>query len=156
MTSNDSGDNKKSSTLSQIVSTIVITLCVGGTSPWWFNKIFSTTDVSDTPQVSRSYFIGRWEVQQSFNQTNGETVSGENVVDYFENGRFEGKGTIFRNNQGNKNYSSGHWEFEKLSDKTFRLKLNYDNGIQWQGSFKMIDQNRIQNIDLNYIVDRIN
>jgi hypothetical protein len=52
--SNDnSGDEKKSSLLSKIIPTVVITILVGGTSPWWYNEFFKKTP-TPTPSPSPS------------------------------------------------------------------------------------------------------
>jgi hypothetical protein len=82
-------------------------------------------------------------------------MSGENVVDYYRNGRFEGRSIAGSGNQGLKKLESGKWELDKLSDRTFRLTLMNDDGTRWTGKFKILDQNHIQNIDENYVAERV-
>ncbi|MGA2371263.1 MAG: hypothetical protein ACLPPV_24765 [Candidatus Korobacteraceae bacterium] len=78
-------------------------------------------------------------------------------MDYFDNGRFEGvELDVMQGNQGRKINKSGKWEFEKLSDQTFRLTLRNDDGTVWTGKFKVLDQNHIHNIDMNYVAERVN
>jgi hypothetical protein len=43
-------DAKKSGMLAQITVAVVIALCVGGSSPWWFKELFSTQK-PDAPTV---------------------------------------------------------------------------------------------------------
>ena len=47
-------DTKKSGILGQIISTVVIALLVGGTSPWWWDKLFSGEGGSDTSNTGTS------------------------------------------------------------------------------------------------------
>jgi len=153
--------------VSLIVAPVVIAALVGGTAPWWFNAFFKPKPPSSSPEApvsqpaaisnppepapvaSDDFFVGRWRVDQEIG-----TVSGENVVDYYRNGRFEGRSIAGSGNQGQKKLESGKWELEKLSDRTFRLTLMNDDGTHWTGKFKILDQNHIQNIDENYVAER--
>ncbi len=101
------------------------------------------------PKPSRSFFIGQWQVHQVFGQ-----VSGGTLIDYLENGRFIGEQTTFIGGIVQKVHISGVWVFQRLSDETFYLELYFDTGRRWQGRFKIIDQNRIHNIDQNYVAIR--
>jgi hypothetical protein len=163
------GDEKKSPLFSQIITSVAIAILVGGTSPWWFNEFFnkpapkpSPTEITanhqeptvnpqqSAPVASSDFFVGRWRVDQVVG-----SVSGGNVVDYFKNGRFEGQQLMVSGNMGQKIGESGVWEVEKLSNQSFRLKLVFDNGTQWTGKFRIIDQNHIHNVDENYVAERV-
>jgi hypothetical protein len=161
--SNDGEEKKEGGLIGKIALGVLIPLLIGGTVPWWWDKIFPpgptpppTIIVDPSPSsplalVSRNFFIGRWQVQQAFGQ-----ISGQTVIDYFNDGSFESEETQFINGQGQKVKSMGRWEFNELSAQSFSLRLEFNDGRQWQGKFKIIDQNRIQNIDQNYIAIRIN
>jgi hypothetical protein len=130
-------DDKKSNLLAQIVTSVAIAILVGGTSPWWFNAFFSkpatkptppdaTLNRQDpTPVASRDFCVGRWRVDQAMGSFSGGTV-----VDYLSDGRFEGEGTQFVGNQGQKASLSGTWEFEQLSNQTFRLRVRFGDVLQ--------------------------
>ena len=183
MADENKAEGKKSGVLGQILTSVVVAMLVGGTSPWWFNAFFgkstpkpappaatltqeSTTKPPEAapnhpevpvksqnvaPVASRDYFLGRWRVEQSF-----DWASGTNEVDYFDNGRFEGvELDVLQGNQGRKIHHSGKWEFEKLSDQTFRLTLRNDDGTVWTGKFRVLDQNHIHNTDMNYVAERV-
>jgi len=48
--SNDNGsDEKKSSLLSKIIPTVVITILVGGSAPWWYNEFFKPPTPTPSP-----------------------------------------------------------------------------------------------------------
>jgi TIR domain len=100
--------------------------------------------------ASRDFFLGRWRVDQVFG-----SLSGNTLVDYFSNGRFEGVDMEVSGNQGERVDESGTWEFEGLSTQLFRVKLSFDNGVQWAGKFRIIDRNHIHNIDMNYVAERV-
>jgi hypothetical protein len=105
----------------------------------------------DAAQVaSRDFFLGRWRVDQTIG-----AMSGDTVVDYFSNGKFEGVEMDVYGGQGQRIPSSGTWEFENLSSQVFRVTLRFDNGMQWRGKFKIIDRNHIHNIDTNYVAERV-
>jgi hypothetical protein len=50
-------DAKKSGMLAQIAVAVVIALCVGGSSPWWFKEIFSPAK-PDPPKVEPAQIVG--------------------------------------------------------------------------------------------------
>ena len=152
--------------VSLIVAPVVIAALVGGTAPWWFNAFFkpkppSSSEapvsqpaaISNPPEprivASNEFFLGRWRVDQGL----GRSV--RNVVDYYANGRFEGKQIEVSGNRGIETPGSGTWELVKLSDRTFRLKLVYDVGEPFEGTYKILDRDHIQNIDDNYVAERV-
>lgn len=102
-----------------------------------------------TPELSRDFVIGRWLVEQA----NGD-LGGGTVIDYKKNGTFTGQVTQFVGEVGRRGSTSGNWEFEGMSDNTFQLNLEFNDGRAWTGTFKVIDRNRIHNIDQNYIAVR--
>jgi hypothetical protein len=118
----------------------------------FFSIQFTCSPVDSIPVVSRDFFIGRWQVQQM-----NSMVSGETDINYLEDGTFNGKMSGFVNSQGGQVLTNGTWNFDKLSDNKFRLKLwiNYPQSGQWEGTFKIINRNHIHNIDQNYIAIRV-
>jgi hypothetical protein len=162
--------DKKSSLLGQILIPVVIAVLAGGSSPWWFNAVFNkpapkpdTSNVVVNPQpapappapapapvASREFFIGRWRVDQM-----QDGVHGVNTVDYFDSGRFEGHDLMANGYQGRDVPESGTWMVEKISNQSFRLMTQFDTGLSWRGTFKIIDQDHIQNIDDNYVAERV-
>ncbi len=103
-----------------------------------------------SPVLSRDFFLGRWRVDQVIG-----ALSGNTMVDYYSNGRFEGVEMDVAGNQGQRIGMTGTWEFEPLSNQMFRVTLNMDNGAQWAGKFRVIDQNHIHNLDTNYVAERV-
>lgn len=161
---------EKSSILGKIITPVLIAVLAGGTSPWWLNALrgkheekpvsVAPSVVSQPPAVSqvepattatRDFFVGRWQVNQ-------ETAagSGMNTVDYYDNGKFEGHALVVSGMQGRNIGESGTWQVEILSAQSFRLKLQFDNGTEWTGKFKIIDKDHIHNLDENYIAERVN
>lgn len=47
----------KLGTLKQVVAGLVIALCVGGTSPWWFKELFAANDNSEQPKIESGAVI---------------------------------------------------------------------------------------------------
>lgn len=160
---------KKGSLMGQIIASVAVAILVGGTSPWWFNAFFSKpappsnspdatlshpAAISNPPEpslvASSEFFVGRWRVDEDL----GTSI--RNVVDYYGNGRFEGKQIEVSGDRGKATPESGKWEVDKISDRTFLLKLRYDDATPpWQGTYKIIDRNHIQNIDQNYVAERV-
>jgi hypothetical protein len=108
-----------------------------------------TPEQPSPTEASRDFMIGRWQVEQA----SGE-VSGGSLMDYEENGTFTGSMTVFVNGSGQKQSRTGSWDVQKLSKDTFRLRLEFDDDTTWVGKFKIIDADRIHNIDQNYIAVR--
>jgi len=127
-----------------------ITPRVGGPETNADRKDLPINQQDAAPVVSRDFFLGRWRVDQTIG-----LLSGDNVMDYFSNGRFEGVEQDVYGNQGQRIPSSGTWEIENLSTQVFRLTVRYDNGLERAGKFKIIDRNHIHNIDMNYVAERV-
>ena len=164
------GDPKKGGLLGQIVAAVVIALIAGGTSPWWFNALFSRTNPNSPERVpvfadrmlSRDFMVGRWQGHYS-NETRTSS-SDEATFDLFASGRVEG---TFREN-GSSYQTSGTWDFEKLSEQSFILRLAYSSITDSQNSldiskdsplrikFKVLDQNHIHSIEEkeNFVLER--
>jgi hypothetical protein len=102
------------------------------------------------PEASRSFVVGRWQVQQA-----NAGLEGDTFVDYGEDGRFTGKLDSFRNGNGNRQPVSGMWQFEKLEKDQFRLGVTFDNGQQWKSTFRILDHEHIHNLDENYVAVRV-
>ena len=105
---------------------------------------------TNKPMASRDFIIGRWQVELD----SGE-VSAGTVTNYHADGTFTGLATNFVGGSGEKQRTSGRWKFEKLSSDTFRLTLWHDDESTWLGTFKIIDQDHVHNIDQNYVAVRI-
>ena len=103
-----------------------------------------------TPQATRQFFVGRWQVEQKIGGIEGSTF-----VDYFDDGNFSGREETFQGEQGGRTKVSGTWDFVKLADNQFRLTLHSANGNQWQGTFRIVDHDRIHNMDDNYDAVRV-
>jgi hypothetical protein len=102
------------------------------------------------PEASREFVVGHWQVEQA----NGQ-LSGATSIDYLNDGNFSGTMMAFVGGNGVKQPTSGQWKFEKLSADTFRLRVTFDNHSTWQGTFRIFDQDHIQNIDENYVAVRV-
>lgn len=110
-------------------------------------------DPENRPPIAptREFFIGRWQVEQSLGMAKNATF-----IDYFENGSFSGEEQAFdTEGVGRRVLTEGRWSLTQLSQDKFRLTLDainggYWHGTQWNGNFKVIDHDRIHNIDQNY------
>ena len=101
-------------------------------------------------ELTRGFIIGRWQVDQVFGE-----ISGESLMDYREDGTCNGKVAQFQGDVGKRVPQAGHWKFIKLTKDSFQLEIKFDNGAQWTGTFKILDQDHIHNIDENYVAMRI-
>jgi len=119
----------------------------------WLRKSAVQTGLPARPALvaTRDFFVGRWEVQQKI----PGVVEGGTYTDYFENGMFAGHEDQFVDGQGRRSPIKGTWTFTALSKDEFSLTLNYDNRSPWQGIFRIVDSNRIHNIDINYDAVRV-
>ena len=102
------------------------------------------------PVASRVFVIGRWKVDQAIGQ-----VSGDTTITYGADGTFTGTATQFVGDVGQKQKTRGRWNFEKQTSDTFRLNVQFDDGAAWTGTFKILDQDRIHNVDQNYVAVRM-
>lgn len=98
------------------------------------------------PQPSIDFIAGRWQVKQ---------IRGGSIITYKEDGKFTGQHTSSSNGIVQNQIVQGRWNFEKISNNMFRMILLFDNKSRWVGTFKIIDQNQINNIDENYTAVRI-
>jgi hypothetical protein len=103
--------------------------------------------------ASRDFLVGRWRVDQSVGN-----MSGGSALDYRGDGSWNGTMTSFVGGIGTKVNVSGRWNVDELSDKSFRLNMwfapNQMNMTTWQGRFRILDQDKIQNIEQNYVAER--
>ncbi|HWQ94087.1 MAG TPA: hypothetical protein VN418_01105 [Gammaproteobacteria bacterium] len=105
---------------------------------------------SPTPEATRQFVIGRWQVEQKI-----AGIEGGSFIDYLEDGSFSGRQEAFIEGRGGREQVSGSWDFTKLARDQFRMTLNYDNGNQWRGTFRILGHDRIHNIDENYVAVRV-
>lgn len=112
--------------------------------------ILNQRSSSPIPEATRQFISGRWQVEQKV-----AGIEGGSFVDYSEDGSFSGKQEAFIGGQGTRVQVSGSWNFTKLATDQFRLSLNFDNGNQWQGTFRILSPDRIHNIDENYDAVRV-
>jgi len=103
-----------------------------------------------TPEASREFVIGRWEVEQKIIGTEGGSY-----VDYGEDGKFTGRQEAFVNGQGERRQVNGSWSYAKTAKDQFRLDVMFDNGQQWKGTFRILDHDHIHNLDENYVAIRV-
>jgi hypothetical protein len=102
------------------------------------------------PEVSRDFFVGRWQVDQSYGE-----VSGGAVIDYQADGSLSGSMTQFVGGVGQRVQIGGEWDFQKLSADTFRLDVQLYGQPRWAGTFKVLDRDHVQNLDQNYVSTRV-
>lgn len=119
--------------------------------PGWLEFDFSPKPaaVSPRPVASRDFMLGKWEVEQPM----GGNSSGTSII-YNNDGTLTGWATVFVNNSGRRETWSGTWNFEKLSDDTFRLRATI-NGKAIKATFRIFDHDHIQNVDNNYMAVRV-
>ncbi|MEN6374652.1 MAG: hypothetical protein ABFD75_07725 [Smithella sp.] len=102
------------------------------------------------PEITRQFIAGRWHNEQKI----GDLEAGS-VMTYFEDGTFLGSQESFFKGKGGRTQVKGKWDVTKLAEDKCRIKLNFDDGKQWQGIFKILDHDRAHNIDENYDSVRI-
>ena len=105
---------------------------------------------SETPDASREFFVGRWQVEQQ-----NAVFRGATFMDYFEDGSFSGWEEAFQGGTGRRVDRTGEWKFARLAKDRFRLILKFSNGRQWNGDFTIINHDRIHNINENYDAVRV-
>lgn len=112
--------------------------------------ILNQRSPSPIPEATRQFVVGRWQTEQK-----AVGIEGGSCIDYLEDGTFSGRQQAFKDGKGQRGQVNGSWDFAKLSKDEFRMTLNFDNGNRWQGTFKILGLDRIENIDDNYISVRI-
>lgn len=93
-----------------------------------------------TEESLRDFFLGVWRVDQRGSGT---------LITYYKDGTFQGM-----QYGGGPARTRGRWRLEPIGPNVFQLFLNYDKLPSWRGTFKIIDRDRIHNIDQNYIATR--
>ncbi len=107
--------------------------------------------VVKSPDLLRTFFVGRWAVEQRFGAN-----SGGSVIDYRDDGTFNGEETGFNGGIGMKQPVSGNWSTNSAGDGKFRLSLSFDDGrADFNGTFRIFDHDHIQNVDVNYMASRV-
>jgi len=101
------------------------------------------------PVASRSFVLGRWEVEQ-----NSDPVTAGTSLRYDEDGTLSGHASTFNGGDGRREEWHGTWSFEKINDEEFRLHDDI-NGQHVDARFRIFDMNHIQNEDQNYVAVRI-
>ena len=114
------------------------------------NAFISQESPDKMPEITRDFIIGRWQVEQKVGD-----LEGGSFIDYHQDGSFSGVEQQFFQGQGLRQQIYGQWDFVKLNKEEFRLILLYENGFQVQAMFKIIDSNRVQNIEENYVSVRV-
>jgi hypothetical protein len=103
------------------------------------------------PTATREFIVGRWMVRQQM----PDGSAGESFITYEEDGTFSGDQEWVGAFAGTKATARGEWEVQILGKTRFGLMLYFENGRQSGGTFNIIDNNRIQNTDVNYIANRL-
>ena len=101
-------------------------------------------------EATRDFFLGRWQVERL--TTEMEVAS---LMEYFTDGTFSGKLHQFTKEEGRLIPISGSWTFSKLRKDEFRLALDYTNGAKELLRFRVLDHDRIHNLEYNYVAIRI-
>jgi hypothetical protein len=104
----------------------------------------------ETPDASREFFVGRWQVEQQ-----NAVFRGATFMDYFEDGSFSGLEEAFQGDTGRRVDRTGEWEFARLAKDRFRLILKFSDGRQWNGDFTIVNRDRIHNVHENYDAVRV-
>jgi len=115
---------------------LVFLIMLGGVFGFGTSVLHQQNPRPAAPEASRDFMIGRWLVLGTF-------------IDFNEDGRFTGK------EQGNLKSISGVWQFEKLGKDQFRLSMTYDDGQQWNGTFRILDHDRRYNLEENFVAVRV-
>ena len=110
----------------------------------------ATDRVATTPRplASKDFFAGRWHYvapEQS------------NIVDWRSDGTCIFMNEIVGEQSRNLKDAICHWSFERISDDEFVLKLNENTGLGFvkEQRYKIINYNRIHNVDANWDLLRV-
>lgn len=131
------------------VRIIVFTLLFVGVAGFGYSLMNKKTP-EPIPEATREFAIGRWQVEQKVGD-----LEGGSYIDYNVDGSFSGKLQQFYQGQGRRVPVHGQWFLDKLSKDEFRVSWKFDDGSQSQAVFKILDRNRVQNIDENYVSVRV-
>ncbi|MBU3947427.1 MAG: hypothetical protein KJ826_04315 [Proteobacteria bacterium] len=102
------------------------------------------------PEKPHEFILGQWQNGQKI----GDIEAGS-IITYFEDGSFSGTNDSFVKGQGERKQIKGRWELKQLPPDKGQLVLKFNDGKQWQSTFKIIDRNRTHNIEENYDSVRI-
>jgi hypothetical protein len=102
------------------------------------------------PEKPREFIVGQWQNERKM----GDLEAGSSIT-YFEDGTFLGTYDSFVKGQGGRTQLKGTWELTPLAPNKGRLALKFNNGKQWQGTFKVINRKLTHNIEENYDSVRI-
>jgi hypothetical protein len=128
---------------------MVFTLLFVGVAGFGYS-LMNQKPLDAPPEATREFAIGRWQVDQKVGD-----MEGGSYVDYNEDGSFSGKLQQFYQGQGQRVPVHGQWNLTKLGKDEFRVTWKFDDGRQSQAVFKILDRNRVQNLDENYVSVRI-
>jgi hypothetical protein len=98
------------------------------------------------PVASVQFFLGRWRV---------EGFNGGSDLMYFPDGSFNG--VMIQNIGGYNNPMNvfGRWNMQVLGEGLFQLQLWFANMSTWAGTFRILDWDRIQNLESTNIALRV-
>ena len=128
----------------------VFILLLAGVSGFGAGVLRQQKPQPPAPEASREFMVGHWQFESAY----GEDEEAR-FYDYAEDGHFKGKNQEFVNGNSRRKLVSGTWQFIKLAKDQFRLELTYDNGEPWNGTFRILDHDRIHNLDENYDLVRV-
>ena len=112
---------------------------------------FAPKETERIPAATREFVVGRWMVRQQ--EPDGSM--GETFLDYEQNGTFSGQEELVANSSGKMLPMHGRWHVEIVGKSRFVLRVTFDDGRTWSGTFDILDNNRIQNTDVNYVANRV-
>lgn len=140
---------KNAPTIAKVIVFAILLIGVAGFGSAVLNQQSPQLPIP-VPEATPEFVTGRWQVEQKI-----AGFEGGSFIDYSEDGSFSGRQEAFIQGQGGRVQVSGAWEFTRLGKDKFRIMLNFDNGIQWQGTFRILSNDRIHNIDENYVAVRV-
>lgn len=99
------------------------------------------------PVASREFVLGGWQVEQDYGNSHS-------YANYLGDGTCTFKFDKFVGVDGRREAAACRWNFEKLSDKRFRLTGEYTfrDGIKekWDSTFDIVDGNRVHSVNGNF------
>lgn len=116
-----------------------------------FGYVITKQQLPDSmPKKMSEFIVGQWQNDQKIG-----AIEAGSIITYSEDGSFSGIEESFVNGQGGRIQVKGTWEFMQLAPDKVRITLKFNDGKQWQGTFKIINRNRIHIIEENYDAVRI-
>jgi len=133
------------------VQILVFTLLFVGVAGFGYSLMNQNIGTPVTiPEATREFAIGRWQVEQKVGD-----LEGGSYIDYNADGSFSGKRQQFYQGQGQRVPVHGQWNMDKLGKDEFRVNWKFDDGSRSHAVFRIIDRNRVQNVDENYVAVRV-